>query len=541
MITKKSAFGKLAILIFFAITIPAVIQTAVYFVQAETNIRNELLEKTNESIDDKATKIVSSLNGSLSSVNFCRKDEEIYRYLDQKYESKFDFLVTYQDELMDIFREYTVYDSQIIGTKLYTTNYSLISGIYIKYLPSRDFRALDDDPIYLNMQNIHDEKKMYFRVSEAGNNTTKMLSDIDVSIVCALDYYGQYANFEKYMKFSLDLEAYKKILRESNLFENMFLTDDAGMVIASAKPSGLMNKDFFIDTGALMEKYPVLQRKIEGYPLYLYGVYNDNMISQGFTSSRMIVVGVIAASVVIALSLIYFGVFSMKRRVYALVDQSELSKMELEKETNKAKLLALQSQVDPHFMFNALESIRLKAMIKGEKETAAMIKYMAKMFRNMINWEDNIIPLKDEITILDDFLHLQKYRFEDEFTYEIVVSDDARECKIPRMLLQPLVENASVHGVETKNDNCWIKMTAEVKDGYLTAVVEDCGGGIEPDRLEELRNFLINDDSKNTRGCVGLTNVYRRLKLYYGKDFSFDIESTLGSGTKVTVKIPEVR
>ena len=170
-----------------------------------------------------------------------------------------------------------------------------------------------------------------------------------------------------------------------------------------------------------------------------------------------------------------------------------------------------------------------------------MIKYMAKMFRNMINWEDNIIPLKDEITILDDFLHLQKYRFEDEFTYEIVVSDDARECKIPRMLLQPLVENASVHGVETKNDNCWIKMTAEVKDGYLTAVVEDCGGGIEPDRLEELRNFLINDDSKNTRGCVGLTNVYRRLKLYYGKDFSFDIESTLGSGTKVTVKIPEVR
>lgn len=541
MITKKSAFGKLAILIFFAITIPAVIQTAVYFVQAETSIRVELLEKTNESIDDKATKIENSLNGSLASVNFCRKDEEIYRYLDQMYESKFDFIVTYQDELMDIFREYTVYDSQIIGTKLYTTNYSLVSGSYIKYLPSRDFSALDDDPIYLNMQNIHDEKKMYFRVSEVGNNTTKILSDIDVSIVCALDYYSQYANFEKYMKFSLDLEAYKKILRESNLFENMFLTDDAGKVIASAKPSELMNKDFFIDTGALMEKYPVLQRKIEGYPLYIYGIYNDNMISQGFSSSRMIVVGVITASVVIALSLIYFGVFSMKRRVYALVDQSELSKMELEKETNKAKLLALQSQVDPHFMFNALESIRLKAMIKGEKETAAMIKYMAKMFRNMINWEDNIIPLKDEITILDDFLHLQKYRFEDEFTYEIVVSDDARECKIPRMLLQPLVENASVHGVETKNDNCWIKMTADVKDGYLTAVVEDCGGGIEPGRLEELRNLLINDDSKNTRGCVGLTNVYRRLKLYYGKDFSFDIESTLGSGTKVTVKIPEVR
>lgn len=541
MITKKSAFGKLAILIFFAITIPAVIQTAVYFVQAETNIRNELLVKTNESINDKSAKILNSLNGSLALVNFCRKDEEIYRYLDHKYESKFDFLVIYQDELKDLFNEYTTYTSQIINAKFYTTNYSLVSGGSIKYLPDKNFRELDDDPIYLNMQSISDEKNQYFRVAQSGNNITKMLNDMDVSFVCALDYYGQYSNFEKYLKFSLDLEAFKEILCESNLFENMFLTDDAGRVIASAKPSELINADLFLDIDALMNEYPVLQRKIDKYPLYLYGVYNDNMISEGFTSSRMIVVGVITASVVIALAVIYFGVFSMKRRVYALVDQSELAKMELEKETNKAKLLALQSQVDPHFMFNALESIRLKAMIKGEKETASMIKYMAKMFRNMINWVDNIIPLRDEITILDDYLHLQKYRFEDEFTYEIIVSEDAKDCKIPRMMLQPLVENASVHGVEAKNDKSWIKLTADVKDGYLTAVVEDCGGGIEPGRLEELRNLLNTDDGVDTRGCVGLTNVYRRLKLYYGKDFSFDIESTLGVGTKVTVKIPEVR
>ncbi len=541
MKTKKLVFGKFALLIFIAITIPAAIQTAVYFVQAETYIREELLEKTNESIDDKATKIAKSLNGTLYLVNLHQKEEDIYGYFDQKYESKFDFLVLYQDKLINIFKNKTFYNYNISGAKMYTTNDTLVSGVYINYLPSSDFRELDDDPTYLNMQNIFDNKDLYFRISETGKNPTKMLSDMDVSFVCALDYYDQYSNFENYMKFSLDLEAYKQILCESNLFENMFLTDDAGKVIATAKPSEQITHDSFIDINTLLIENQVLKRKIEGYPLYIYGVYNDNMISDGFSSSRMTVVGIIIASVVIALSLIYFGVFSMKRRVYALVDQSELDRMELEKETNKAKLLALQSQVNPHFMFNALESIRLKAMIKGEKETASMIKYMAMMFRNMINWEDNIIPLRDEIKILEDFLRLQKYRFEDEFTYVMEVSDEAKDWRIPRMILQPLVENASVHGVEAKNDDRWIKLTANVEDGFLTAVVEDCGGGIAPEKLEELKRLLNDDNSEETMSCVGLTNVYRRLKLYYGKNFVFHIESTVGVGTKVTVKIPEVR
>lgn len=540
MKTRKSAFGKLAFLIFFAITIPAAIQTVVYFVQAETNIREELLEKTYESIDDKADKIKNSLNRALSLAMLYRKNEEIYRYLDRKYESAIDFLVLYQDELIDIFRDNAFYNYQITGIKSYTTNDSVVSGSYIKYLPGMDFKNLDDDPVYLNMQNIFDEQNIFFRISETGNNQTKLLSNTDVSILCALNFYDQYSDFEKYMKFSLDIEAYRQILCESNLFENMFISDDEGRVLVSAKTTEQVKEGDFIKEDTLIDGYPMMKRKIGGYPLYLYGVYDVNMISEGFKSSRMIEVVVIMASVVITLTLIYFGLFSMKRHIYAIVARSELAQMELEKETNKAKLLALQSQVNPHFMFNALESIRLKAMIKGETETASMIKYMAKMFRNMINWDDNIILLREEIAILDDFLHLQKYRFEDDFSYEIIVSDEAADCKIPRMILQPLVENASIHGVEAKSDNRWIRLHAEVRDGFLIAIVEDCGGGIEPERLEKLRNLLYSDNKQDAKGCVGLTNVYRRLRLYYGDHFSFGIESFPGVGTKVTVKIPEV-
>ena len=100
----------------------------------------------------------------------------------------------------------------------------------------------------------------------------------------------------------------------------------------------------------------------------------------------------------------------MSQQLTELIDKeykSRIIQAELEKETNQARFLALQSQVNPHFMFNALESIRLKAVVRGEKETAQMIRYMARMFRNLIEWRDNIITLREEMNFLDEFLHIQ--------------------------------------------------------------------------------------------------------------------------------------
>lgn len=537
---KKLSFGKLALLIFFAITIPIAIQNIVYFVQAETRIRTELVGKIEDSMDDKAKKITSSLNNALALAVLYRKDERLYRYMDQRYESAYDFLVLYQDELLDMFRDKAFYSYRVAGMKLYTTNDTIMPGVYIQSLPDADFKALDDEPTYLNMQNIMSGQDVYLRICETQKSRSQASEGLNVSILCALDYYDQYRTFENYIKLSLDLESFKQILRESNLLENMYIADDAGRILVAGRESKQLKPGLLTNDKVRIDGYPVMRQKLEGYPLYLYGVYDDNVISQGFTSSRRIQLAVTLISVIITLTIIYCGIFSVKRHVFALVDQSQLIQLELEKETNKAKLLALQSQVNPHFMFNALESIRLKAMIKGEKETATMIKHMAKMFRHMINWEDNLIPLREEMTILEDFLCLQKYRFEDEFTYELTVEENAWNCLIPRMLLQPLVENASIHGMEASSSERWIHFHAMVQEGFLVAVVEDSGGGISPQKLQELRDTLYGD-GRDTKGCVGLANVYRRLKLYYGDDFSFDIDSEEGTRTTVTVRIPEVR
>ena len=241
-----------------------------------------------------------------------------------------------------------------------------------------------------------------------------------------------------------------------------------------------------------------------------------------------------------------FGVLekSMDRMSAQLEDliereyKAQVQQAQLERETNQARFLALQSQVNPHFMFNALESIRLKARVKGEIETAQMIKYMAKMFRNLIEWDDNIITVREEIAFLDEFLHIQEYRFEDEFSYEIHVQEEAYECKIPKMILQPLVENACVHGLEAIEDKrlVGICVTADFTKNMLYLQVEDNGGGMTAEKLEALKVSFQENDEKGK--SVGLKNVYRRLSLYYGDRMTFDIESVVGKGTICRICIP---
>lgn len=165
-----------------------------------------------------------------------------------------------------------------------------------------------------------------------------------------------------------------------------------------------------------------------------------------------------------------------------------------------------------------------------------MIKYMAKMFRNLLDWNDNIITLREEIGFLDEFLHIQNYRFEDEFSYEIDVTEEAYECFLPKMTLQPLVENACVHGVEAVSSDRWISVKACVEMDKLRLEVEDNGGGMTAEKLQELRDMLKGE--ANTGKSVGLWNVYRRLVLYYGEGFSFEINSVLKKGTVCIIKIP---
>lgn len=212
-----------------------------------------------------------------------------------------------------------------------------------------------------------------------------------------------------------------------------------------------------------------------------------------------------------------------------------------QKEQNKAELKALQNQINPHFLYNTLDSI-IYMIDENENEKAEeMIVALSRFFRISISRGKNIIPVKSELDHVKYYLQIQKMRFGDSFSYEIDASDEVLSLPIIKLILQPIVENAIVHGLGEKPENgAAIKIKAYLDNSYLCFDIEDNGFGMLPDKIEEI--YQSFKDKTIHRG-VGLSNVYQRIRIFYGEKADIIVNSSLDDGTKISIRIPlqEVR
>jgi len=233
----------------------------------------------------------------------------------------------------------------------------------------------------------------------------------------------------------------------------------------------------------------------------------------------------------------------MAQKIKELLEKEikyELKQKELALEKKQAEINALQSQINPHFLFNTLETIRMRSMLKKEFETANAIKLLAKLLKRSIRWEYDLITIEEEVSAIYDYLEIQKYRFGEKLKFEVEVEEDIKSTKIPKMTIQPLVENACVHGVENSKGEGRIVVKVFKEGDMISIHVEDNGKGMEDEKLAELLRS-IKGLSSDKASSVGLKNVFRRLELFYDKDFSFEILRGELGGLKVVIKIPDKR
>ena len=228
-------------------------------------------------------------------------------------------------------------------------------------------------------------------------------------------------------------------------------------------------------------------------------------------------------------------------RLIQIVYKDRLKEQEMSIARQKAELLALHSQINPHFMFNALESIRMHSLIKGELETAEMVQKLALMERQYVNWDSDMITIAQEVTSVEAYLLLQKYRFGDRLQYEISVEEACNKEVIPKLTVVTFVENACVHGMENKTSESHVFLRVYTKDSDTIIEVEDTGNGMSEDKLDEIKRKAetINlEDLKNDKH-VGIYNALLRLKMTMGAGYKFDIESEEGIGTLIQITIPK--
>lgn len=228
----------------------------------------------------------------------------------------------------------------------------------------------------------------------------------------------------------------------------------------------------------------------------------------------------------------------MMGQIDTLMDRIQLQERRLKDEVitrQQAEIMALQRQIDPHYLFNTLESIRMKLLIKDDREDAEIVKLFAESFRRYVDARDEFVPLLEEVEFIRKYIMIQNYRLDNKITFVCDAEERLLQYKITKLLLQPLVENAVLHGMEEKTDGGRILLTIRKEEPYLVICVEDDGSGMDRMKLECLRATVYSDQPERS---VGMQNVYQRVRLVYGEDASVEIESTEGIGTKVQLLLP---
>lgn len=224
-----------------------------------------------------------------------------------------------------------------------------------------------------------------------------------------------------------------------------------------------------------------------------------------------------------------------------IVYKNRIREQEMTVARKNAELLALHSQINPHFLFNALESIRMHSIIKQEFETADMVEKLAIMQRQYVEWENDFVYIEKEMDFVRAYLGLQKYRFGDKLSYQLEVEEECKKLKIPKLTVVTFVENACVHGIESKINTGWIFVRIYIREGFLYMEIEDTGSGMPEQIMEKLLYKMRNSSIHmlQDKGRVGIINACLRLKMISDENVQFELESEEGVGTIVQIKISQ--
>lgn len=202
----------------------------------------------------------------------------------------------------------------------------------------------------------------------------------------------------------------------------------------------------------------------------------------------------------------------------------------------QAELKALQSQINPHFLFNTLEVIRMTAVVDGAKTSSKMIYHLSRLLRYSLESKE-MVPLQTEIENVQQYLQLVQLQHPDKLTFHVDIPREIEQTPIQRLVLQPIVENYIVHGFQKDKKDNQLEMIAKQELDCIKIIVKDNGKGIPEERLNTILEH-INDEEGENMHSIGMKNVHQRLKLKHGKEYGLTIESKENQGTRVTLIIP---
>lgn len=207
----------------------------------------------------------------------------------------------------------------------------------------------------------------------------------------------------------------------------------------------------------------------------------------------------------------------------------------------QADLQALQSQINPHFLYNTLECIRGMALMEGKENIADIALSLSRFFRYSISGKSDVVSLRDEVENCRTYTRIQNYRFQNRFVLKVEEDQSVTNAMVPKLILQPIVENAILHGLQNILQGGVIEIRVEPVGDNIRIIISDNGSGMTPEKLEDLSRNILNGGQQaadHHHAGIAMYNVDRRLKLMFGPEYGLSVFSCEGMGTDVELRIP---
>ncbi|MBB3111070.1 two-component system sensor histidine kinase YesM [Paenibacillus phyllosphaerae] len=567
--------NKMLIVFCLAVFAPLIITDYIFYSVTASNVKAQRMAEIERSVEQVKNEFRSEVEDAVTISSGFYTDHLLNEIIEAKYENPADYIEAYDSYLRRILNSFTPVYHSVQAVTIYVDNTTLLYSGGIAFMSDEVKRS--------NWYRLAASSKLSQPLLVQTGANPELLDTF--SIIREMDYYSSHKADNKVLKVDLRTDAVRKIFTNVNFQGNLYLLNPRNEVAFSTDPASTWATEQVQFDPSAMPKDTIVVQADYAYINLLNGwrivaTVAEHEVLREVQKSRNFIVWSAFAIILLPTLIIVWTTRSVNARIIQILKQmkrvqtqsfepiphveardeigqlaaqfnrmtftiksliddvyvADIQRKSLELERRQAQLNALQSQINPHFLFNALETIRMRSLMKEEKETAKIIHNMAKIFRNSLTWNKDRVTVKEELELVVCFLEIQKYRFEDKLRYDINVSPEVYGITLPKLTFLPFVENASIHGIESLKSGGRIAIAITREGDMLHFVIEDNGAGMHEDKVAQLLRYLKQEEAMGER--IGVQNVLYRMKLYYGERFEFQVASAPGAGTRITLGIP---
>lgn len=572
-LNDRSLRVKMRIIYLVCVLLPIIITDGAMFMTVSRSDAADRLRETENTADAVYYELVRQVEiSSIMAANIAA-NKSIREYLDKQYKGPLDYFVCYDDfKTSTLFS--SAYGSGMFHLTLYSDNDTMLNGGVFSRLST----AKDSYWYYIINTEEKDERLLFYY------DTWQAPAVSPARRVSLIRRFSKLLSpgCEKIIKIDMEYTQIAKGVMDLKLEDRVYVCKGDDIILSNNEGNDVARRFSKIQEKGAIEYSK--EYNLYGEELTIYVMRNYSSILSRMSENTPVVIGLLFFNFVMPFIFMNVIETSITRRLKrlgnafesrgynqfrtvndvkgkdeigvlmnnynimvdrqnALIERAYTGRLKAQEAglaQQRAELLALYSQINPHFLFNALENIRMQSILKHEDVTADMIGKLAIMERQYVDWSQDKVETSREIELTKAYLELQKYRFGDRLSYEVECDEDCENYIIPKLSIVTFVENACVHGIEKKSDGGWIFVRVSRQDDDLVIEIEDTGTGLSLTEAADIRKRMHKADIRmlQENKSVGIVNACLRIKMLSEDSAAFELESEESIGTTVTIRIP---